>query len=223
MKYVFVETNWVVDYAAPTYFKVELRDADSLLEQAQAGEFQLQLPSICITESRRAIQTRFATKQAEADKIRAFLRWSRRSQFLDEPVFNKSILAVEKMEVEIERDIASLDQRLQDLASLPGLYVFDVDSECAARCSELSYQGLDLKPFDQMILASILVRSARLAAGRKVEFSFCQKDQDLQPWGGSGISKKALVKLYDEAGIWVYGDFLQRRPERPSGWPGSPI
>jgi len=39
MKHVFVETNWVVGYAAPAHF--QLQDALALTKRAEAGDFRL--------------------------------------------------------------------------------------------------------------------------------------------------------------------------------------
>src|SRR5437667_413829 len=50
MKHVFVETNWVVAYAAPAH--LQLPAALSLAERAAAGELRLYIPSVCLTEAR---------------------------------------------------------------------------------------------------------------------------------------------------------------------------
>jgi hypothetical protein len=49
MRHVFVETNWVFDYAAPGHHK--FLGAVTLLERARNGELQLHLPALCLTEA----------------------------------------------------------------------------------------------------------------------------------------------------------------------------
>jgi hypothetical protein len=51
MRHVFVETNWVFDYAAPGHHKVP--EAVTLLERARTRQLQLHLPALCLTEARR--------------------------------------------------------------------------------------------------------------------------------------------------------------------------
>jgi len=67
MRYVFVETNWVVDYAVPVHRQAPA--AHALMERARRGELKLYLPSLCITEARKAIVNRFQPR-SEADAIR---------------------------------------------------------------------------------------------------------------------------------------------------------
>jgi len=54
---------------------------------------------------------------------------------------------------------------------------------------------------------------------RTVQWRPSATDADLQPWDKRGNAKQLLTKLYDEALVWVYGDFGMNAPERPDGWP----
>ncbi len=73
-------------------------------------------------------------------------------------------------------------------------------------------------PFDQAILAAVLGRAEDLRKQAESDFYFCVIDADFQPWNRRGDSKPLLARLYDEALIWVYGDFSMDAPERPAGW-----
>ena len=75
MRHVFVETNWIVAYAAPAHHQLQLVAAAELLERAAANELFLHLPSICISEARRPIHERFQVRN-EADRVRQFLLWA---------------------------------------------------------------------------------------------------------------------------------------------------
>ena len=71
MRHVFVETNWVVAYAAPEHLQVP--EALSLTQKAAAGELRLYLPSVCLAECQYTIRTRYRPRPP-ADALRLFLR-----------------------------------------------------------------------------------------------------------------------------------------------------
>lgn len=56
-KAVLVETNWVMDVIAPAH--LQNPQAIQLLTRAQAGEFDLYVPAICLTEARETVPRRF--------------------------------------------------------------------------------------------------------------------------------------------------------------------
>jgi hypothetical protein len=84
------------------------------------------------------------------------------------------------------------------------------------RAVELSTENLDLRPFDQAILAAVLVRAEALRDSGADEVSFCELDGDLQPWDRNGRVKQPLATLYDSARVWVYGDFAMENPPKRS-------
>lgn len=73
-KAVLVETNWVVDVTAPGH--LQSPQAIQLLQRADAGEFKLFVPTICLTEARETIPRRFAPRSRSED-LRKFVRWAR--------------------------------------------------------------------------------------------------------------------------------------------------
>jgi predicted nucleic acid-binding protein len=79
MRHVFVETNWVVAYAAPTHLQVPA--ALTLARKAEAGDIRLHLPSVCLTEARRPIQTKYHPRRP-ADSLRNYLAWATTSKKL---------------------------------------------------------------------------------------------------------------------------------------------
>ena len=87
------------------------------------------------------------------------------------------------------------------------------------RAVVLSTLELALKPFDQAILAGVLVRAEELRNVGERDLCFCETDSDLQPWDKKGNPKQTLTDLYDTAQVWVYSDFDLRAPERPPNWP----
>lgn len=216
MRHVFIETNWVVAYAAPAHNKIPA--AIELLKKANAGEIQLYLPSICISEARHPIQEKFQPR-LEADRVRRFLLWGKGNNVVDDAADETVRRVLDQLEGLVKRELDKLDEVFNDLRKQKGLEVFDLTQEMCELCSGLSHDRLDLKPFDQMILAAIVAKAKALKTKGIGLFAFCEADADLQPWDKAGNSKEKLVKLYDDACIWVYQDFLLEKPTMPQGWP----
>lgn len=214
MRHVFVETNWLVSYAAPAHQKVYA--ATDLLKKANEGEVQLYLPSVCIAECRRPIREKFQVRQ-EADRVRRFLLWARQSNIIDAAIDDVVRRTLDQMEGLVKRDLEQLNQLLKSLHDKRGLEIFNMSEEMLERSADLTHLGL--QPFDQAILASILVKAEALKKNGLERFAFCEADSDLQPWDKVGDPKEPLVSLYDKASIWVYGDLLLEKPEMPQGWP----
>jgi len=87
------------------------------------------------------------------------------------------------------------------------------------RAIDLAQTDLSLGPFDQAILAAISAVQRNFRSQGETELCFCVTDADLQPWDKRGNAKQVLTRLYDEALVWVYGDFGMNAPERPDDWP----
>lgn len=154
MRHVFVETNWVVAFAAPAHHKLQVSAAAELLERAAAKEIFLHLPSVCISEARRPIQERFQVRN-EADRLRRFLLWATGEGHITSEDNAVTRTVLDKMEGFVKRDLGLLEDTLASLKQKPGLEIFDINQTMAQRCTELSFRPLGLEPFDQMILASV--------------------------------------------------------------------
>jgi len=212
MKHVFVETNWVVAYAAPEHQR--LPAALSLAQRAADGELRLYLPSVCLTEARYPIRSKFHPRLA-ADPVRAYLKWavaSGRAQSDDVMIVRR---VLDQYERTVAAELRDLDERLQSLLTQPGIEVFALRSQMLDRAVELANKDLDLKPFDQ----AILVRAEALRDEGANDISFCELDRDLQPWDKDGRAKQPLAALYDVAHTWVYGDFALENPPKPTTFP----
>lgn len=87
------------------------------------------------------------------------------------------------------------------------------------RSLSLTIEKLELHAFDNAVLAAVLTRSEEIKLQDKnSELFFCTADEDLQPWDNNGNVKPVLKRLYDEAHVWVYGDFEMSSHERPHDW-----
>ncbi|MEA5419097.1 hypothetical protein VB712_07635 [Spirulina sp. CCNP1310] len=116
-------------------------------------------------------------------------------------------------------ELAKIPERLDHLASDPGLKVFPL-SEPMLECQvSLGAMELSLKPYDLAILGAILVKGEELRRAGHTWIGFCELDSDLQPWDRSGARKPILSALYNNFQIWVYSDFLvEDIEELPTGW-----
>ena len=165
MRHVFVETNWVVAYAAPAHQR--LPTAMSLVSRAAAGDLRLYVPSICLTEARYPIRTKF-NPRLPADSLRKYLAWAR-SEGKVSPDEERTVLRVlDEYESSMSAELEGLDERLKSLTSHPGVEVFALRNEMLVRAVELSTQNLDLKPFDQAILAAVLARASAASDSSRV-------------------------------------------------------
>jgi hypothetical protein len=215
--HVFIETNWVVDFAAPGHYRAPA--AVRLLDRARSGELRLHLPIICLTEARRPILAKHQSRHA--DTIRQFLKWARTTDLVaaEDEAATRRVLNLLERQVRI--DLNELDQTLTSLTQQPGLEVFPFDGAMLEKTAGFALEKLDLHPFDQAILAAVLLRAGTLRSEGETEFAFCELDSDLQPWDKHGKRKEPLTSLYDVAGIWVYSDFVLKSPPRPENWTGG--
>lgn len=215
--HVFVETNWVVDYAAPAHYRESA--AVQLVERSRAGEFRLHLPIFCLSEARRPILGKHQSRHVNT--IREFLKWAKKRNLVTVEDSEVTRRVLNLLEQRVQTDHDELDQTLESLKRDTDLDVFPFDRAMLERTISLSLEKLDLKPIDQAVLASVLVRSDVLRSEGETEFAFCELDSDLQPWDKERKPKEPLASLYDAAGVWVYGDFMMKSPQRPDGWTGS--
>lgn len=215
MPHVFVESNWLFGYAAPAHHQVPA--AVDLLERARNDEFTLHMPNCCIGEAKNAILAKCQPRN-EATAIRRFLG---QAEVLNEISKHDATITrdlLDRYERTIRQELDHLNERILTLARLACIEIFALDDAMLARSTDLALAGIVLRPFDQAILAGVLVRAARLWKAGERALSFCETDSDLQPWDREGRAKPALKSAYDDAHVWVYGDFTLTQPERRLGF-----
>jgi predicted nucleic acid-binding protein len=200
MRHVFVETNWLVGYAAPAHHKIP--EAVELLNRAHAQEIRLYLPSFCISEARRPLQEKFQLRST-ADRVRNFLRWARREGIINSSDEEATRRVLDQMESKTEADLDALGDIFEALRNNSYLEIFDLTQEMLEMGTQLSFLNLALNPFDQAVLAAVLVKANQITRTGAENVAFCELDSDLQPWDKTGRRKEALARLYDEACVWV--------------------
>ena len=216
MRHVFVETNWVVACLAPAHHKVPA--AVDLLGRAATGEITLHLPVICISEARRPILERFQSR-GEADRVRQFLLWARDNNLVDATDEEAARRVLDQMEGRVRSDLEKLDETLVNVGNANGVETFHLNEKMLERCAGLSHAKLDLQPFDQAILAAILVRAEELVDEGITRMDFCELDTHLQPWDKERQPKKPLAEMYEYCHILVHGDFLLPDLDQPERLP----
>jgi hypothetical protein len=216
VEHVFVETNFVVDWAAPAHFRVPA--AVALVERAVVGEIALHIPAICLREARPVLQSERYQPRADVDPIREFLHGTETT--VDPTARDAAFRALTQYEQYMKKALAEVPDRIDSLRTTRGVDVFAATDAILTRSIDLIPQIERVTPFDLAVLASILVRAEELRASGD-GFSFCERDADLQPWGAKGGPKPWLQKLYDDAQVWVFSDFTMTTPPKPEGWPGA--
>jgi predicted nucleic acid-binding protein len=205
MLHVFVETNWIVDIAAPEHRR--LPAARELLDRARSGEFELHLPALCISEARRAILHRFQPR-GEADAIRRYVQWASAEGKVSKSDAGVVFAALDNFESKVRGELSNLGQTLDGFRKEKSLEVFPLDEPKLQLSLDLSFQ-VDLTHFDHAVLSGVLGRAAELEKkeGTAAHFAFCEKDGDLRPWDKHGRSRQPLADLYDARHIRVFGDY----------------
>ncbi|MCE7891535.1 MAG: hypothetical protein DYH12_17865 [Sorangiineae bacterium PRO1] len=200
---VLVESNWVYEYCAPAHRRT--KDAQSLVVRAEAGDIQLALPAICLREGADAVRRKCQPRLGE---IREYRRLSIQKGKLSPDLAQGVSKFLEQFERDVLDDLGAIDERLDLLIQQPGIEVFGLDDEILARVLQLR-QVPDvgvLQPFDESILAAVLVKAERLRAKGATDVRFCCLDQDLRPWTRKGEPKLGLQDLYAQSRVQFVDD-----------------
>ena len=189
---VFVETNWVVDIVAPAH--LQSQQASQFLSLAEAGEFELYLPAICLTEARETIPRRF-TPRSRSEDLRKFVQWAKRQGKMTTEDANAAFRVFDKFDGLVANELTKVPERLIELAEHPNLNVFPLSESMLERQVYIGAMDTSLKPYDLAVLAAILVRAEDLQQQEHSWVGFCELDSDLQPWDKNGALKPILSDL----------------------------
>ncbi|HYO66331.1 MAG TPA: hypothetical protein VEU33_09635, partial [Archangium sp.] len=112
----------------------------------------------------------------------------------------------------VSHELRTLHDTLEEVRNATGVAAFALSEdmlECAIQLRATGPSGL--KPFDEAILAAVLVKARALreqhGGDPNFELAFCTLDGDLQPWTKERARLEPLASLYEQAGLRVYGDF----------------
>jgi predicted nucleic acid-binding protein len=213
---ILVETNWIVDVVAPAH--LQSPQAKGLLQRAEAGDFELYVPAICLGEARKTIPRRFAPR-ARSEDLRKFVRWAREEGRVADEDAKAAFRIFDKFGGLVGNELQRVSERLNDLAKNPSVNVFALSEEMLERQVSIGAMEFFLEPYDLAVLAAVIVKSEELQQAGYSWVGFCELDSDLQPWDKSGARKPILSELYNNSRIWVYSDFLLEGVEDiPNDW-----
>src|SRR6266568_797599 len=152
-RHLFVETNWLHDYAAPAHHKVPA--AVTLFERAQQGDFILHIPNVSFAEARHSIQAR--CQPVDGPGIHRYIRWAHKNGELNEEKAEGAHRLAERYVQDISKQLSAVPTILQEVAGFSCVRVFALDDEMLNLANELALSRAAQKPFDHAILAGILV------------------------------------------------------------------
>jgi len=188
------------------------------MKKAAEGMITLHIPGVCLGEARSVIRRKFQPR-SHLEILRSYLPWARDKGSITAETRDIIRAVLEAYENEVMRELDALEETLTNLRQEPNVEVFPLSETMLERALTLSTEGLELQPFDTSILAAILIRANELKqVNKEAELFFCEKDRDLLPWNREGNKRPALAELYDNAHVWVYGDFTMTSPVRPPEW-----
>ncbi len=206
MKHVFVETNWVFNYAAPAHKRTP--DAIALAEAAKAGNLKLYLPAVSLREGENAIRQKCQPKRDSAN-LRRFRLWAFAHKQIDQNTDDAVTKFLNIYDRATNRDLNDLETRINKIRSLSGVEVFGLSDAMLTKAIELRSLVGHLNPFDEAILAAILVKATELrtSVGPNDDFELCELDRDLAPFDKKGNPRKEFADLYKPLGISFRSDF----------------
>jgi predicted nucleic acid-binding protein len=204
MKDVFVESNWVFEYVEPEFGRKPA--ADRLLQRAIAGEITLHVPAICLREGAESVRR----KRQARHELGEFRRYSRRKGTLGEPEAEVIRTFLESFDRHVADELSRIDERLDHLQGLACVDCFALSDDMLQRVLTLRRSVVEvnqLKPFDEAILAAVLIRSHELRLAGATSILFCTLDADLLPWNRSQQPRRELQAAYDAACVSVLPSF----------------
>jgi len=203
MKHVFVETNWVFDLCAPAHRATP--EAKGLADRAARGEILLHLPSAALREGGNVIRQK--CQPSASKELREFRRWAVAESKVNATTAAEADTFLQAYIANVKSGMDALDARLDALRSQTGIDVFALDDRMLDRALRLRTEVATLKPFDEAILAAVLVKAGELRAAGASDLWFCDLDGDLVPVDRKGNPRRELVALYAAAGVTVRQDF----------------
>ena len=116
MRHVFLETNWLVNIAAPAHQQIPA--AVELLDSARDGRIRIYIPACCIGEAKKTIRLKFQPK--EADRLRKFVQWAVEQKILNHNTAESARTMLSKFQERVTSELAGLNDKLRDITSTGG-------------------------------------------------------------------------------------------------------
>ena len=172
MKHVFLETNWIVGVLAPAWFHDA--SASALLRRHFEGEIKIHVPVVAIHEARTVLPKFKPNRVRELDGLSNWI-------IQEKPALSSDLESLKGSGRSVLQTFeAKWRQLLRDLCESLGGSIFPYREAAMEMQLELDKVHVQLKPFDQAILCSV-VSEARLSkeSDPDEEFLFCTLDSHL--------------------------------------------
>lgn len=198
MKYVFVETNFLINVVRPMVD----RTARSLLER---GDVTLHVPWCAINEAARTLRQRIINE--DLGFTNAMLAFAQ-VEFLEKND-TASMSAIQKLAEAADqargRRLASIKSDLDVLTSRMQIIP---PSEDVVRSTLDLWKVKSLPPFDEMILGTVLARAEALYRDGERELYFCNLNKnDFSPSKGEEMARVGLKDAYTRCGLTYLTSF----------------
>ncbi len=151
--------------------------------------------------------------------MRSYLSWAKINNTQSAADCAIVLRVLDQYENFVLADLQRPEKWMGSLRANSGIEIFALDDSMLGRAVELSTENLELNPFDQAILAAILVRGEKLRDAGADDICFCELDSDLQHWDRNGVMKEPLTSFYNSAHIRVYGDFAFENSSKQPPFP----
>jgi hypothetical protein len=135
-RHLFVETNWLHEYAAPTHHKVPA--AVTLLEKAQRGDFILHIPNVSFAEARLSIQTK--CQPTDGPGIHRYIRWAHKNGEMNDSHAEDAHRLAESYVQDIRKELSAVPSILKEVAGLSCVKMFALDDEMLDLANELAFR-----------------------------------------------------------------------------------
>ena len=204
MKHVFVESNWVFEYVEPEFKRKPA--AAALVERAARGELRLHVPAICLREGAESVRR----KSQPRHELGSFRRFAKKAGTLSDGDAVVVSRFLDLYDQSVQADLAAIDDRLDDLMRQPNVTSFALSEAMLGRVLDLRRAVVEvnqMKPYDEAILAAVLVEAERVQKEGAEGATFCTLDSDLLPWTKKGEARAQLKGLYEAAGVTVLASF----------------
>jgi hypothetical protein len=194
VRYVFVETNFVVELLRP----LPASAATALLDLHLRGQVSLLLPWCCASEARRTLDRVISEDLGFRDKMMRFaaVEYQRNPGGFDKSAvdFLRSVADSARVEA-----IQTIDARIADLVAKVSVIP---PSEAVVRRTLGMFAVKALKPFDEMVAGAVLHRAQELHDAGERDLHFCDLDRDL------AAQHPPLAAAYAGCGLNVVQSFV---------------
>ena len=158
MKHVFVETNWVFQYCAPAHRSTP--ESHRLVDRAARGDLKLHIPAVSLREGYDSILRK--CQPTALKEIQEFRRWAKANQKISDATAKEGEKFIEAYRNCVNAELNTLRSRIGGIDKLHGVEVFALDDRMLDRTIQLRAEVTTLNPFDEAILAAILVKAGDL-------------------------------------------------------------